>query len=249
MDNSIEYGQIDFSLPHDVVTLPSKGLFYKNKKKSIKVGYLTASDENILMSNAKDITLTLLRNKIYEHDLRPEDMLEGDVEAILVFLRNTSFGPEMELNLKDPTTKKNFTTTVDLSVLDLIEGQKPDSDGTFTTILPRSGDKLKLKPLTYGEIMEIQTIIDSYPDFRVPPKVTLRIQKHIVEINDKQMEKSEISMYVEKMPIVDSKHIKKFMYDNEPRLNMKKQVMTPSGEKLTVDVGFGVDFFRPFFSI
>jgi hypothetical protein len=28
---------------------------------------------------------------------------------------------------------------------------------------------------------------------------------------------------------------------------MSKIVMTPSGEKLTVNVGFGVDFFRPFF--
>jgi hypothetical protein len=28
---------------------------------------------------------------------------------------------------------------------------------------------------------------------------------------------------------------------------MKKTVTTPSGELLTVNVGFGVDFFRPFF--
>jgi hypothetical protein len=31
------YGQMDFNLPHDVVTLPSGGLFYKSKKKSVKV--------------------------------------------------------------------------------------------------------------------------------------------------------------------------------------------------------------------
>ena len=47
-DQSREYGQQFFSLPHDVVTLPSEGKFYKNKKKSIKVGYLTASDEKIV---------------------------------------------------------------------------------------------------------------------------------------------------------------------------------------------------------
>jgi hypothetical protein len=28
---------------------------------------------------------------------------------------------------------------------------------------------------------------------------------------------------------------------------MNKTIMAPSGEKLTVNVGFGVDFFRPFF--
>ena len=88
MENqAIEYGQQNFTLPHDVVPLPSGGIFYKNKKKSIKVGYLTASDENILMGGAADLTMTLLRAKIYEPDVKVEDLIEGDVEAILIFLR------------------------------------------------------------------------------------------------------------------------------------------------------------------
>ena len=37
-------GQENFSLPHDIVVLPSEGKYYKNKKKSVKVGYLTAVD-------------------------------------------------------------------------------------------------------------------------------------------------------------------------------------------------------------
>ena len=43
----VNYGQTDFNLPHDVLELPSGGVFYKSKKKSVKIGYLTASDENI----------------------------------------------------------------------------------------------------------------------------------------------------------------------------------------------------------
>ena len=91
-DKTYEYAQANFDLPHDVVELPSRGIFYKNKKKAVKVGYLTASDENLLLGASKNFTLQLLRNKIYEPDLRPEDMIEGDIEAILIFLRNTSFG-------------------------------------------------------------------------------------------------------------------------------------------------------------
>ena len=41
-------GQAEFNLPHDVIQLPTRGKFYKSKKKAIKVGYLTAADENIL---------------------------------------------------------------------------------------------------------------------------------------------------------------------------------------------------------
>ena len=54
----MDYGQENFTLPHDVVQLPSQGIFYKNKKKSIKVGYLTASDENILMVLVTEPPLT-----------------------------------------------------------------------------------------------------------------------------------------------------------------------------------------------
>ena len=243
---SNDYGQQNFTLPHDVVPLPSQGIFYKNKKKSIKVGYLTASDENILMGGGTDITINLLRAKIYEPDVRVEDLIEGDVEAILVFLRNTAFGPEMTLNLTDPVTKKPFQGTVVLDQLSIINGQQPNEDGSFTILLPKSQSTIKLKPLTYGEIMDIGRMADSYPQGRVVPRITWRLQKEIIEV-DGSVDKAVISKFVESMPISDSKFVRNFMDDNEPRLDMKKTLMAPSGEKLTVNVGFGVDFFRPFF--
>jgi hypothetical protein len=245
-NQSREYGQENFSLPHDVVPLPSQGVFYKNKKKSIKVGYLTANDENLLMAGGEDMTQNLLRTKIYEPDLRVEDLMEGDVEAILIFLRNTAFGPEMDLNLTDPQTRKQFKSTVLLDQLNILQGKLPNEDGTFTTILPKSQTTIKLKPMTYGEIIENQKIIDSYPEGRTAPKVTLRLQKEIIEMNG-ITDKGEIAKFIEQMPISDSKYIRKFMDENEPKLDMKKVVIAPSGEKLTVNVGFGVEFFRPFF--
>ena len=243
-----QYGQQQLTLPHDIVPLPSEGFFYKNKKKSVKVGYLTAADENILMAGGLDTTTTLLRNKLYEPDMRIDDLLEGDVEAILVFLRNTGFGPEVNLTLTDPQTRKQFQATVVLDQLSIIKGQKPSDDGTFTTTLPKSGANVKLKPITYGEINEIQKIVESYPQGRPAPRVTLRLTKEIVEVNGTS-DKAEIVKFIESMPIMDSKFIRKFMNDNEPRLDMTREVTAPSGEKLTANVGFGVEFFRPFFGL
>ena len=243
---SMDYGQENFTLPHDVVQLPSQGIFYKNKKKSIKVGYLTASDENILMGGANDLTITLLRAKIYEPDIKVEELLEGDVEAILIFLRNTGFGPEITLNVTDPVTKKPFKSNVLLDQLNIINGQQPNEDGSFTTLLPKSQSTIKLKPLSYGEIIEIGKLAETYPQGRVVPKVTWRMQKEIIEV-DGSTDKASIAKFVESMPISDSKFIRKFMNENEPRLDMTKTIIAPSGEKLTVNVGFGVDFFLPFF--
>lgn len=241
-----DHGQENFTLPHDVVQLPSQGVFYKNKKKAIKVGYLTASDENILMGGANDLTMTLLRAKVYEPDVKVEDLIEGDVEAILIFLRNTAFGPEMTLNVTDPTTKKQFQTTVVLDELSIVGNQKPSEDGTFTIMLPKSQSTIKVKPLTYGEIQDINRLASTYPQGRVVPRVTWRMEREILEI-DGSRDKSQIAKFIESMPIADSKFLRNFMNENEPRLDMNKTIMTPSGERLTVNVGFGVDFFRPFF--
>jgi hypothetical protein len=141
MDQVSQYGQMNFNLPHDVVPLPSKGKFYANKKKSVKVGYLTASDENILLAqnNRENLMISLLRSKIYEPDIRPEDLLNGDVEAIMIFLRNTSFGPEYNVKATDPETGKEFSTSIFLTELynkDTLH--EPNEEGLFETKLPKS---------------------------------------------------------------------------------------------------------------
>lgn len=240
------YGQQNFTLPHDVVPLPSKGVFYKSKKSSLKVGYLTASDENILIAGGKDMTANLLRAKIYEPGFRPEDLLEADVEAILIFLRNTAFGPNIELNLTDPATGKKFQANERLDELNIKQGQIPNEDGTFETELPMSKKKVKLRPVTYGDSVEISNMAETYPQGRIAPVRTWRLQREIVSV-DGITDKSEIQKFIETMPLADSKHIKKFMNENEPRLDLIRGIIAPSGEKLSVNIGFGVDFFRPFF--
>lgn len=248
-------GQAEFNLPHDVIQLPTQGKFYKSKKKSIKVGYLTAADENILAEvdfrkNVNEgIILPLLRNKIYERDLRPEELLDGDVEAILLFLRNTSFGPEYRLNPVDPSTDERFSTTILLDELNYKKTDvEPNEEGYFETTLPVSKKRVVLKLLNISDKIEIDRIVKSYPSERTAPSITTRLIKNIISI-DGDEDKSKIAMFVEQMPIADSKHIRRFLIDNEPRLDLSKEVIAPSGEKVIVDITFGVEFFRPFLSV
>jgi hypothetical protein len=250
MDQSAQYGQMNFNLPHDVVTLPSRGKFYKNKKKTLKIGYLTASDENILMAGGtlrEGVVMTLLRNKIYEPDIRPEDLLNSDVEAILIFLRNTSFGPTYEITAIDPDTSKEFSTEIYLTELYSTDvDAEPDEDGTFQITLPKSGNSVKIRPLTLGDTQEIERMVESYPPGRIAPKQTLRLNKMIVSVdgsNDREL----ISKFIESMPIMDSKYIKNYIDKNEPKLDLRRQVITPSGKEISVNILFGVEFFRPFF--
>jgi hypothetical protein len=52
MENDVKiYGQQDFSLPHDVVKLPSEGKFYKNKKKNSKTKKSPELDMNAKLNS------------------------------------------------------------------------------------------------------------------------------------------------------------------------------------------------------
>lgn len=249
MDNATQYGQEDFNLPHDVVTLPSQGRFYRNKKASLKVGYLTAADENILLGqkNPDNIVHTLLRNKIYEPDVDPNQLLDCDVEAILIFLRNSSFGPEYTFTLRDPKTLKDFQQTILLDELSVKPGSmEPGNDGLFEFQLPVSKANVKCKLLTMSDIKEIQKIQDAYPDGVVAPVVTKRLEMQIVSLNG-ETDKGRIAQEIMTMPIADSKFIRNSMRDAEPRLDLDRTFTAPSGEKVTSRITFGAEFFRPFF--
>ena len=87
---------------------------------------------------------------------------------------------------------------------------------------------------------------EQYPVGRVIPKVTWRLNKLIQEING-DTDRTNIAMFVENLPIADSKHIRTFIKENQPSLDLTKTLQAPSGEKVTFDVAFGVEFFRPFF--
>lgn len=248
MDNAAIYGQQDFSLPHDIVKLPSEGKFYKSKKKSVKVGYLTAADENVIMSSSvEDMVMTLIRSKVYEPDLRPDDMLNGDIEAVLMFLRNTAFGPEYKLQVIDPQSGKKFPSTLMLDELNFKKGEvEPDENGLFRTTLPKSGTMVDIRPLTYKEQIDLNKQAESYPAGRVAPKVTWKLMKQIVSVNG-DTELGTISKFVESLPIMDSKYIRNFLEANEPRVDLQRSVIAPSGEKVDVNITFGVEFFRVFF--
>jgi hypothetical protein len=95
----MEEYKIDPSVAYDVLELPSKGIYYANNKKTVRVAYLTAVDENILSSQkliaSGNVIDELLKKKILDKDLPIDEIIEEDRQAILIFLRNSAFGTEI----------------------------------------------------------------------------------------------------------------------------------------------------------
>jgi hypothetical protein len=147
----------DFSdIPYDLVPLPSKGLIYKGVKGKLQVAYLTASDEDLITSPNlyldNKIIDYILRRKILDRNIKPENLCKGDRDAIVVWLRATGYGEKFPVSVKDPISGEKFDTEIDLSTLKLKEfNLAPDKDGYFEFTLPKTKDVVKFKFMCYKD--------------------------------------------------------------------------------------------------
>lgn len=147
------FNQIDSDVQYDIINLPSHGQCYRHKNDRIPVGYLTAFDENLITSPNlyKDglIIDFLLKHKVLDKKINLDELCSGDVDAIILFLRATSYGPEFPITARDPQTGEEIESVVDLSELKYKEFTLVgDENGYFDFELPVSKDKVKFRFLT-----------------------------------------------------------------------------------------------------
>ena len=252
----MEEFKIDPSIAYDIVELPSRGIVYPSKKKSVKVAYLTAADENILSSpnliaSSGGVIGELIKRKVLDKDINPEDLVEEDKQAILIFLRNTAFGSEYNMkNLTDPKTKEKFDAIVDLSRLTMKDFKLvEDVNGEYSYFLEKSGINITFKYLTQKQEEEITKIGESWNGAGIAPIMTKRLEFMIKSINGNR-NPMEIHSFIENvMPIADSQNFRKYAEQNKPGVELVRKITAPSGEEIQVEVGFGVEFFRPFYGI
>ena len=145
----------------DVIPLPSKGEAYKDKISKMPVAYLTAYDENMIVSpNLYRDNLILdyiLQEKLLSREIDPMDLLEGDRDAIILFLRASGYGNEYPITATDNITGKEFDAVVDLSKLKYKEfNLKGDSNGWFPFKLPQSGVEIKFRFPTHRDIVILE---------------------------------------------------------------------------------------------
>ena len=159
------FNDVDPSLQYDVIQLPSNGQCYKSKIDRVPVAYLTAYDENIITSPNlyKDglVIDFLLKNKIVNKDINVDDVVSGDADAIILFLRATSYGPDFPIVVQDPETGEQIETSVDLTTLKPKEFKlKGDENGHFEFVTPLRKDTIKFRYLTRGQERKLKQVTE-----------------------------------------------------------------------------------------
>ncbi len=256
-DNSIkmaELSQPQMNQPYDVIPLPSEGKLYKNKKSKVKVAYLTAADENLLTSpnllSSDDFLEILINRKLLEYDLRYKDLLPGDRDAIMIWLRSTGYGEMYPVTVLDENDIP-FETEIDLSTLKVKNlNIEPDADGLFTFTLPLSRAVVRFKLLTMGEIEELVKLSEFLKEKNnlINTEPTLILENQIVEINGNR-DKDYISDFIDTMRLMDSKKLRNYINSIECGIDTNVTFGTPGGGSVTRFLPFTIKFFWPDFSV
>jgi len=242
----------DLMTSYELIKLPSKGLFDANHISEVNVEYMTSKDEDLLttpslIENGSVLDL-LLKRKIKTSGVNPEHLLAGDRNAIILFLRTSSYGSDYTVQVTDPRSGIPFKTTVNLLKLKyktLVE--LPNEDGNFVVELPMRKKTVVFRLLSSGDENQIfkkaEAIKEAYNE-DVSQYNTLKLKAHIVAINEKT-ERAYIDKFVDAMPALDAYTIRKKILEVSPDVDMNYEFTAKDGYKFNATLSVGVDFFFP----
>lgn len=246
----LELSQPNYNAPFDVIPLPSQGKLYKNKKKNIRVAYMTTADENILTSpnllESGQFLEILLNRKILENDLRYKDLTIGDRNAIMIWLRATGYGEMYPVTLLD-NNREPFDTEVNLNDLKTkYLSVEPDEEGLFSFTLPVSKVNVKFRMLTCGDLDDIDEMVEKDKERKIPVNNsnTYRLEKMLVEIGGNR-DKMYVRDFASFMRIADAKAFDDYVEQIESGIDLNIEVMTPGGGSVASFLPLNIGFFWP----
>jgi len=216
----------DFVIPTETIDLPSKGLFYPNRKATVEIKYMTAEEDNILFSSdlikSGKVLDVLLEAVIKDKDLRPDDMLSGDRNYVLIEARRTGLGDDYKPGkIRCESCANDFEPTVDLSLLksrDITE--IPDSEGFYSVTLPVTKINIKFRLLRGSDEKRLSKVMEKKAgNSRVSRLITERYLLQIMEVNGNR-DKTYINKFISAMPTKDSLFFREYNRQLEPGIDL-----------------------------
>jgi hypothetical protein len=220
--------------PFEMLNLPSKGFFYENKTSFLLLGYLTYFEENLLTSEmlvengiAYEIALG---NLIYNDDIKIDELLTGDVQAMSLALRSFSYGNNIELDLNCNHCNKESKASIPLTSFQMKEVQRiPDENGEIHLELGKTQIPVKIKPITFKQELEY---------YKKEEKLPLEnIALSVKEFNGERDPKKILNS-IRTLRLLESRELRSEISKNTPGVDTKYGHVCEFCDKVT-DYDFG----------
>ena len=241
-----------FNLPTETVDLPSKGLIYPEDSPlssgKIEMKYMTAKEEDILTNQnyIRNGTVIdrLMKSLIVNKEIKYNDLLIGDKNAVMFAARVLSYGKDYEFMYD------GIEQTVDLSQLELryldeniVKGRANE----FVFQLPNTDNTITFKLLTHGDEINIDREIEGLKKIHkgTSPESTTRLKRMITSVNGVR-ETKDIREFVDNYLLAKDARALRAEYQRiNPDVIMKATVRNQADGEEDVDIPIGLNFFWP----
>jgi len=253
---------MSFSTPTEFVELPSKGKFYGEGHPlhgcdSVEIRFMTAKEEDILTSKTllkKGLVLDrLLTNVIVNRNIKPESLLIGDKNALIVATRVTGYGPEYNTRMSCPACGESEEHSFDLGDADVYPGVNDEeksvtktSSGTFIVKAPRTKADVEIRLLTGHDEKMLQRVEEKRKRQNLPESLaTTSLNSFIVSVNGVN-DPSYVQSFVENAPAADGKYLREAYKIIAPNVDLTFNFSCSACDhEQPLEVPFTADFFWP----
>jgi hypothetical protein len=248
-----------YGFPTEVLSLPSQGLLYPEdsplRSGTIDVKYMTAKEEDILTSTnliQQGVVIDkLLESVIANPEVKLDEMLVGDKNALLVGTRVLGYGKEYKINFKDPDTGAKVEHSVDLTTLKNKEVDLKSIEGKsiLEFELPNSKRVIEFKLLTHSDEIKIAEDIKGYEKIQkitgISTALTTRLKYQIVSVDGKKDRKIIDNFVDNEFLALDHREFRQYTEKVTPDIELKFDYTSQTGNLHTLDIPLGIGFFWP----
>jgi uncharacterized protein YwgA len=234
--------------PTEVIDLPSRGLLYPESNPlssgQIEMRYMTAQHEDILTNQSyiqKGIVLDKLMQALIVSKINYEDLIVGDINAIMVAARVLGYGKDYSFYFE------GSPYSVDLSKIDnKVFDEKLITKGSneFKYIFPATKTEITFKILTKGDEIKIFQEIEGLKKIKPleTPELSTRLKFIITSVGGNR-EPGVIRKFVENELLArDSRALREYIKEIQPDVNL---TFFPQGSDKPSPIPVGIKFFWP----
>jgi len=261
-ESSVSEQPFSFVTPTEFVELPSRGRFYPedhplHNQDSIEIRYMTAKDEDILASQAllkKGIALDrLMQSVIVNKQIKPDNLLVGDKNAVLVAIRSSGYGELYEVKVTCPACLSVSDHQFNLAELhvnygDNVEeyGAELSPDNTFTITLPKAKVKVGVRLLNGTDEKTLATLAQRRKKNNLPESALTDQFRMIIASVNGSTEQAHINELIDCMLASDSRYLRNVYAKIIPNVDLKQDFECPTcSMEEEVVIPFTAEFFWP----
>ena len=187
----------------------------------------------------------LLDALILTKDVKTDDLILGDKNAVMVAARILAYGSEYSAEIIHPVSGETYTHEFDLSQCDFKElPEDVDySENAFEFELPVTKTKVIYRLLTGKEETSINKELESRKKLGQSTEITTRIKHAIISI-DGETNRGTNNSFVDNMLSKDSLSLRQEMAFVAPDINLTQDI-DMEGEMVKVDIPMTINFFWP----